>query len=209
MIIMLKLLRPLCAVLAAVVALALAAATPALAQTAYRVSPGDVLQLEVLEDPSMNRQLLVLPDGSINVPEGGTIKASGMSVAAVQAAVTEALTPSFAKAPTVYMAVGQLAPRDTTAAVPRTIDVFVMGEVAKPGMIPVPPGTTVLQFLAATGGVTNFAATKRIQVRRVDAAGIEQVYQFNYAALLSGARAPVIRLQDGDVIVVPQRKLFE
>lgn len=203
---MLKLLRPLLAILA------LLLMTPAvLAQTAYRVSPGDVLQLEVLEDPSMNRQLLVLPDGSINVPQGGTIRAAGMSVAEVQAAVTGALTPSFAKAPTVYMAVGQLAPRTTGGAAkpPRTIDVYVMGEVAKPGMAAVPHRTTALQFLAIAGGFTNFAATKRIQVRRTDAAGVEQVFQFNYAALLSGARSPLIYLQDGDVIIVPQRKLFE
>ena len=206
---MLTLLRPLLAVLAAVLALALVAA-PAVAQTVYRVGPGDMLVMEVLEDPTMNRQLLVLPDGSINVPQGGTIKASGMTVAEVQAAVTVALTPSFANAPTVYMAVGQLAQQGAeTTPIPRTIDVYVMGEVAKPGMAAVPPGTSALQFLAIAGGFTNFAATKRIQIRRVDAAGVERIFQFNYSALLSGANATMIRLQDGDVVIVPQRKLFE
>lgn len=202
---MLKLLRPL------IVLVALTLAAPiAQAQTAYRVSPGDVLQMEVLEDPSMNRALLVLPDGTVSVPQAGTIKASGLSVTEVQAAVTAALTPSFAKAPTVYLAIGQLAARVTgTAAVPRTISVYAIGEVAKPGLIAVAPRTTVLQFLAQSGGFTNFAATKRIQIRRTDATGAEQVYQFNYAALLNGARAPVMFLQEGDVIVVPQRKLFE
>jgi polysaccharide biosynthesis/export protein len=204
---MLTLLRPLLAALA----LAFVAALPAVAQTAYRVAPGDVLLLEVLEDPSMNRQLLVLPDGSINVPQGGTIQASGMSVDDVRAAVTLALTPSFAKAPTVYVAVAQLAqqlPAGLADTGP-TIDVYVMGEVAKPGMAAVPSNTSALQFMAIAGGFTNFAATKRIQVRRVDKAGVEQIYEFNYDALLSGAKAPVIQLQDGDVIIVPQRKLFE
>lgn len=206
-----QLLRPLFTVLALTMVVLSLMAPPAMAQTAYRVSPGDVLQLEVLEDPSMNRALLVLPDGSITIPQAGTIKAGGLSVADVQAAVTTALTPSFAKAPTVYLAVGQLAPRATggTAATPRTISVYAIGEVAKPGLIEVAPRTTVLQFLAQAGGFTNFAATKRIQVRRTDTAGIEHAYQFNYAALLSGARGPVIYLQEGDVIVVPQRMLFE
>jgi polysaccharide biosynthesis/export protein len=204
---MLKLLRPLFALLALILM-----APVATAQTAYRVSPGDVLQMEVLEDPSMNRPLLVLPDGSVSVPQAGTIRAGGLSVAEVQAAVISALTPSFAKAPTVYLAVGQLAPRTTGSSAsraPRTMPVYAMGEVAKPGMIEVAPRTTLLQFLAQSGGFTNFAATKRIQVRRTDAAGTEHVYQFNYAALLSGAHAPVIWLQEGDVIIVPQRKLFE
>jgi polysaccharide export outer membrane protein len=128
----------------------------------------------------------------------------------VQSAVVEALTPSFAKAPTVYLAVGQLAPRVTgTTAAARTISVYAIGEVAKVGLIEVAPRTTLLQFLAQSGGFTKFAATKRIQIRRTSTSGSEEVYQFNYAALLSGARAPVMFLQEGDVIVVPQRKLFE
>lgn len=203
---MLTLLRPLLAALV----LALMATPPAVAQTAYRVAPGDVLLLEVLEDPTMNRQLLVLPDGSINVPQGGTVQASGMSVADLQAAVTLALTPSFAKAPTVYIAVAQLAQQGLDAGdTGPTIEVFVMGEVARPGAAAVPVGTNALQFMAIAGGFTNFAATKRIQIRRVDKAGAEQIFQFNYDALLSGAKATQIRLQDGDVIIVPQRKLFE
>lgn len=200
-----KLLRPLLALLV----LALTAPL-AMAQSAYRVSPGDVLQMEVLEDPSMNRALLVLPDGTVSVPQAGTIRASGLSVADVQAAVTAALTPSFAKAPTVYMAIGQLAPRVTGGtAAPRTISVYALGEVGKPGLLEVAPRTTVLQFLAQAGGFTNFAATKRIQIRRTDTSGAERVFQFNYAALLNGARGPVIYLQEGDVIIVPQRQLFE
>ena len=204
------LLRPLLALLVLTLTVPMAASV-AWAQTAYRVSPGDVLQMEVLEDPSMNRALLVLPDGSVSVPQAGSVKAGGLSIADVQAAVTAALTPSFAKAPTVYLAVGQLAPRVTggTAAAPRTIGVYAIGEVAKPGLIEVAPRTTVLQFLAQSGGFTNFAATKRIQIRRTDSTGAERVYQFNYAALLNGAQGPVIWLQEGDVIVVPQRKLFE
>ena len=206
---MLKLLRSFLPLLALILM-----TPPAMAQTAYRVSPGDVLQLEVLEDSSLNRQMLVLPDGSINVPQGGTVRAGGRSVAEVQADVVAVLTPNFAKAPTVYLAVGALAPRAPSTglaavAAPKTISVYAMGEVAKPGIVEVAPNTTILQFLAQAGGFTNFAATKRVQVRRVDVAGVETVYQFNYAALMSGANAPVIYMKKGDVVIVPQRKLFE
>jgi polysaccharide export outer membrane protein len=70
-------------------------------------------------------------------------------------------------------------------------------------------GTTLLQFLAESGGLTPFAATKRIQLRRTDAAGQERSYLFNYDAVMSGAQTTVITLQKGDVIIVPQRRLFE
>ena len=85
-----------------------------------------------------------------------------------------------------------------------------MGEVNKPGRLDIEPGTTLLQFLAENGGLTKFAATKRIQLRRVDSkTGKETLYNFNYKAVQKGANAPVIVLREGDVVVVPERRLFE
>lgn len=183
--------------------------TQALGQGAgYKIQPGDVLQLEVLEDATLNRSLLVLPDGSVSVPQAGQVQAAGQTVAAVQAAVTAALAPNFATPPTVYLAVGQIAP--PVAATGSTVSgIFVLGEVAKPGRVDVPPGTTMLQFLAEAGGFTPFAATKRIQLRRTDAAGVEQVWTYDLSAIMAGKPAPAIVLKKGDVIVVPQRRLFE
>ena len=51
---------------------------PALAQDgSYLIRPGDVLQVEVLEDPGLNRSVLVSPDGRITMPLAGAIRASG------------------------------------------------------------------------------------------------------------------------------------
>lgn len=87
--------------------------------------------------------------------------------------------------------------------------VFVMGEVASPGKADVVPGTTILQFLAQAGGFTRFAAQKRIQLRRIGKDGEEKIYLFNYDGTGSSGVRGSTRLQSGDVIVVPQRKLFE
>ncbi len=200
--------------LALVIALA---AVPAAAQSSYRIQPGDVLQLEVLEDPTLNRSLLVLPDGSVNVPLAGTVKASGQTVDSVRAQIGESLASNFATKPTIFLSVGQLAqpktPTGTTAApgaIVNPINVYAMGEVAKPGIVQVERGTTLLQFLAASGGLSKFAAAKRIQLRRVDhKTGLESVYNFNYKAIQAGGSAPNIVLKAGDVVVVPERKLFE
>ena len=202
-----RLLLPLLALLAL-----LTLTATGMAQTAYKISPGDTLQLEVLEDPALNRSLLVLPDGTITVPSGGTIQAAGHTVPEVKAAVVQDLTPGFAKPPTVNLAVGQLAPKTPgtgTGGSRGTVAVFAMGEVVNPGRILVEPGTTLLQLLAESGGFTNFAATKRIQLRRTDASGHQRVYPYNYNAVLSGQPSQELYLQKGDVIVVPQRHLFE
>ena len=80
-----------------------------------------------------------------------------------------------------------------------------MGEAAKPGKLEVAPGTTVLQLFAEMGGFSKFAAVKRIQLRRGD-----QTFALNYEAIEAGTSdAGATTLQAGDVLIVPQRKLFE
>ena len=100
--------------LAALIALFIAPA--AFAQGSYTIQPGDVLQFEVLEDPSLNRSLLVLPDGTVSVPMAGSLRASGQSLDAVRGAISSALAPNFSSAPTVFLSVGQLAAPAATAA---------------------------------------------------------------------------------------------
>lgn len=189
-------------------------AVPALAQDGYRIKPGDVLNVEVLEDPNLNRNTLVLPDGRISLPMAGTVVAGGRTIEQVQAEIAQKLGPNFAAAPSVYVGINTLAAPVAAAArgpaAAATIDIYVMGEAAKPGKYAVTPGTTLLQFLAESGGFSKFAATKRIQLRRVDASGAEKVYTIDYRALENGgATAGTTIMADGDVIIVPQRRLFE
>ncbi len=201
---------------------ALFLAPVAFAQGSYQIQTGDVLQFEVLEDNTLNRSLLVLPDGTVSVPLAGSVQASGRSLDAVRGAIAGALAPNFANTPTVYLSIGQLSPAATSAAAtaaaaatsfqtpPGAVTIYAMGEFNNPGKLDVKSGTTLLQFLAQNGGLTRFASTKRIQLRRADhKTGLETVYQYNYKAVQAGAKSPVIVLRSGDVIVVPERKLFE
>jgi polysaccharide export outer membrane protein len=193
------------ALLAAVVAV-----PAAFAQSAgYRIQPGDVLAVTVLEDDSLNRQLLVLPDGRISMPLAGTVTAAGQSVEAVERTITERLTSNFAVRPNVFVSVTALAEGDVALA--DTFPIYVLGRVGAPGVRDVTPGTTLLQAVALAGGLDRFAATKRIQLRRTDSqTGQERLFLFNYHAVeRGGAIESMITLRAGDVIVVPERRLFE
>ncbi|MGH1424026.1 MAG: polysaccharide biosynthesis/export family protein [Pseudooceanicola sp.] len=185
---------------------------PASAQS-YRIKAGDTLQVEVVEDASLNRSVLVLPDGRVTMPQAGSVIAAGRTVEQVQAALASKLTPSFATRPNVYVSVGRLAEAQapTGPAAPKTIDVFVLGEAKKPGKFEVERGTTVLQLFSQMGGFTSFAATKRIQLRRTDAkTGVERIVQLNYKAIMDGtSRSGQMSVGEGDVILIPQRRLFE
>jgi polysaccharide export outer membrane protein len=184
-------------------------ATMVQAQSEYRVQPGDSLNIEVLEDGSLNRSVVVLPDGRFNFPFAGAVRASGRTAAQIQGDVTAAIQSNFANPPTVFVSVVPAA-SSLEEATGDTIDVYFLGEVNTPGLLEVKSGTTLLQALAVGGGVTRFAAVKRIQLRRTNRqTGVQNVVTLNYKALANGTASNVIELKDGDVILVPERRLFE
>lgn len=180
----------------------------------YLINPGDTLQIEVVEDPDLNRSVLVTPDGRISFPFAGTVPAAGRTLGQVERALSTAMSDDFAAAPTVFASVGSIPQEEMTgeAAIEEaTIDIYILGEVAAPGPKAAPPGVTVLQALSLAGGVTRFAATKRVQLRRRDpSTGREYVYPIDYKAITDGARLEGnVTLGEGDVILVPERRLFE
>ena len=184
----------------------LLAVPAALAQSAsYRIQPGDQLQITVLEDESLNRQLLVTPDGQISVPLAGTVRVAGQTVDAVETTIADRLASNFAVRPNVFVALSSV---DETAG---QYTVYVLGQVNNAGPIQVEQGTTLLQALALAGGPARFAANKRIQLRRTDpSTGQEKLYLFNYKAVeRGGSIQSMIALREGDVIIVPERHLFE
>ena len=198
------------AMLAAVVAVPLALAQlaplPAHAQSAsYRIQPGDQLAITVLEDDTLNRQVLVLPDGRISVPLAGSVRASGQTVESVEKTIADRLASNFAVRPSVFVSVTGVIEEE------ETFPIYVLGQVGAPGQVEVEVGTTLLQAIALSGGLDRFAATKRIQLRRTDpSTGQERLYLFNFKAVERGAAIQsMITLREGDVLIVPERNLFE
>ena len=184
--------------------IAVFAATMAAAQSGYQIQAGDTLQIEVIEDPSLNRSVLVLPDGNVSFPFAGSVRARGRTADQVSQAITAGIESNFASKPNVFVTVSTL----TLTPAGRgggTIHVYMMGEIGAPGEKHMRRGITVLQALAESGGFTKFAATKRILVRRGG-----KVMKVNYKAIASGSSAGRdIVLREGDVIIVPERRLFE
>lgn len=187
----------------------LSGATSSAAQEGYLIRPGDVLRVEVLEDPGLNRSTLVSPDGRISFPLAGGVAAAGRTLEDLQTELATRIGANFAATPNVFISLERVAePRAATGggtAGQATIEIFVMGEAANPGILAIKPGTTLLQAFAQMGGFSPFAATKRVQLHRAG-----QISTFSYDSIEKGtSTAGATLLQAGDVIVVPQRKLFE
>ena len=83
------------------------------------------------------------------------------------------------------------------------------GEVLRPGQFVIVARTNIVQAIALAGGLGPFAARQRIQVHR-KIRGEDSLFLFNYNSYLSGAEtAQNIDLRPGDIVIVPERGLFE
>ena len=119
--------------------------------------------------------------------------------------VVRRFVSNFAVRPNVFVSVVSVDEEE------ETFPIYVLGRVNDPGLREVEFGTTLLQAIALGGGLDRFAATKRIQLRRTDSqTGQERLFIFNFRAVeRGGAIESMITLREGDVILVPERRLFE
>lgn len=178
----------------------------------YRLIPGDIVEVTVLEDPDLGRQLLVRPDGRVSMPLAGTVLAAGRTPEQVQATIRARLAQNFVEPPTVTVSVVSVTPVNNVER-QEVGQVFILGEVSRPGRFQFPQDEpiTVLQALTLAGGVGPFAAVKRIQIREI-VDGVETVRLFNYEVIQEGASvsaADFEPLVDGAILIVPERGFFE
>lgn len=192
--------------------LLLVSATMAHADT-YRLRPGDVLDVNVIQDPKLNRQIVVAPDGYVAFPLAGRFKAGGLTTSAVENALKAGLQKQFTTELDVtvsYIQSEKREPRQLKEAKDAEWTIYVTGEVNKPGAFVVPKrAPTVLQAIALSGGLGPFAAERRIVIHR-KVNGEEIVFPFDYKNYSKGYDLEGnITLRTGDVVVVPERGLFE
>lgn len=167
------------------------------ADDSYGIIAGDILQITVWKEETLDREVVVLPDGTINFPLIGSVAVQGLTPAKAQKTIKEKLVNFI---PDASVAVSVKAPLGHT--------VSVIGQVNKPGEIIMGRRLTVMQALSQAGGLTPYAREGRIIVlRRVD--GKEISIPFPYADVAAGRDLEQnITLLPGDVVVVPTSGLF-
>jgi len=181
-------------------------ATGAQGQT---LKSGDVLSVSVLQDPKLDRTVTIDPMGEIAFPLAGHLRARGLTPVALENILKTKLKPNY-KDETLDVTVALInAPKDVPEEDLKP-KIFITGEVIRPGSYVVRQPTTLMQAIALAGGVGPFAAKKRIQVRRRAPGGDETIFMFNYKAYEAGLDLEGnIVLHAGDVIMVPERGLFD
>jgi polysaccharide export outer membrane protein len=158
----------------------------------YRIGRGDKLRVDVYKEADLSNALQVRPDGRITLPLIGDLAAAGQTPMQLQQHVTE-LLKAYVANPVVTVMVTDVADRV----------VYVLGEVAQPGAVPLKGSMTVLQALAVAGGFKDFANQRNIRIlrRNGNADKVETIY-FNYKDALKDESSNVY-LVEGDTVVVP------
>jgi polysaccharide export outer membrane protein len=137
----------------------------------------------------------------------GHFRASGLTPQGVENILKEKLRNNY-KDESLDVTVSLLAVKDVPEEDLKP-KVFITGEIQRPGSYVVRQKTTLMQAISLAGGLGPFAAKRRIMVRRRSPAG-EDIFMFDYRAYEAGEDLEGnITLHAGDVIMVPERHLFE
>lgn len=163
----------------------------------FLLGPEDILVVNVWRNQDLSREVVIRPDGKISLPLVGDIQAAGMTANVLAKRIADGLT-EFMPNPTVSVQVKEV----------NSYYVYVLGEVSKPGKVPLKSYATVLQGISLAGGFTTFASRNKIHVLRVVPNGQGQPKQIQipvpYEDIIQGKNSEGnFFLKAGDVIVVP------
>ncbi len=155
----------------------------------YILGPGDGITIDLWGGISQSLSRVIAVDGHITLPEAGDIQLAGLTLERAQAAIQNALKRQF---------------RDVKIAISlsrlRTIRIYVVGDVQRPGAYDVNSLSSPLNVLYAAGGPTAVGSLRMLEhYRNKQLVGKIDLYDF----LLHGVRDPEDRLQAGDTLIVP------
>ena len=155
----------------------------------YIVGPGDTLTITLWGGVTQTITRLIDRDGRILLPEAGSIDVAGLSMARVQSLIEGALKQQYRNAQ-IAVTVSQL----------RSVRVYVVGDVQRPGGFDISSLATPLSALYAAGGPTAAGSLRVLKHFR----GFELVEEIDlYDFLLHGLRKESARFESGDTLLVP------
>ena len=159
---------------------------------AYKLNQGDILQISVWGEESLQKEVRVLPDGSITFPLAGRVEVANATTPEIEKRITEKLK-TYLPDPQVTVMISNIEGNRA----------YIIGKVLRPGAVLLTGPMTVLQAISLAGGLDRFADSDSIKVLR-GGAGVQTVLPVNYDRLIKGQDLNSnVLLNTGDTILVP------
>jgi polysaccharide export outer membrane protein len=164
----------------------------------YIIGPEDILEITVWKNADLSKQVQVRPDGRISLPLLGDISA----VAKTPVQLTEEISTglrAYMESPTISIMVKEV----------NSYQIYVLGEVNKPGKYPLKSKTTLLQGITVAGGFTAMAARNKIVIFRFskDGEGLTKLKASYDDIVVRDGSSQNMELKPGDQIVVPSETM--
>jgi polysaccharide export outer membrane protein len=161
----------------------------------YVIGAGDVLQLNVWQVPSLDRQLQVRADGVVVLPMAGEIRAAGLSVEQLEAQIVKRLRDFNRNVSEVSLSVTEFKSRS----------IYVLGRVESPGKYSYADAINLFDLIREAGGFSEDALKSRVKVvHRSD--GEETIEYANVElALNTGTLDKLPLVRSGDTVLIPKR----
>ncbi|MDD4004275.1 MAG: polysaccharide export protein [Elusimicrobiaceae bacterium] len=163
--------------------------------TNYEIQPGDLLEITIYQEPEMNRTVRVSGQGTVNIPLAGNTAIGGITVPKAEELLSEKLS-QYLKFPQVSVLIKEYSNKQ----------VYVLGEVKKPGSIELPMERklSVLEAITLSGGFTEIAAQDRTRILRKKNGKSEFISVQISRITKEGDKNADILLEPSDVVFVPQ-----
>jgi protein involved in polysaccharide export with SLBB domain len=155
----------------------------------YVVGPGDRLTIALWGGTTQSFTRTVDRNGQVFVPEAGALQVAGLRLDQAQTLIASALKQQFRNAQVTVTVSGL-----------RSVRVYVVGDVQRPGGYDISSLATPLSALYAAGGPTAVGSLRFLRHYRGSQL-IENVDLYDF--LLHGIRGPDIRFESGDTLLVP------
>lgn len=162
----------------------------------YLIGPGDTLRVVVSQNPDLNADVPVRPDGKISTPLASDVVAVGKTPTQLARDIEKVLI-RYVRTPSVSVIV--------TNPLGAFGQVRVVGKgVIAPKGFPYRSGMTVLDLVLQSGGLSEFAAGNRAKIIRTDRKGTREIRVRLDDLLNKGKVSQNIQLEPGDILVVPE-----
>jgi polysaccharide biosynthesis/export protein len=162
----------------------------------YAIGAGDVLGINVWKEPSLSGSVKVRPDGFITLPLINELQVVGLSTTQLRKNLEEKYK-EYTVDPFITIRIEAIA----------SSEVFVVGQVSKPGAFPLNGNESLLQLLTRAGGLGVFANRSNVRILRRETDRVTE-YIVDYDAILKGDFRQDVLLRPGDRIIVPEASLF-
>jgi polysaccharide export outer membrane protein len=172
-----------------------------LSEKEYFIEAGDVINVNVFPAEEFSKEVTVQPDGNIEIPLLGSMKAQGIKPEEVQKILTAKFS-KYVSSPSVTVNVRKFASNK----------VAIIGEVKTSGYFEYREGMRLLDLVAQAGGAGDYARADRVRIYRrlkiSDDKVKEEVVKADLQAVFNGKMDKNITLSNGDIVYIPRKGYY-